>query len=48
MWQYPDSQGYQPIVLLNMIHNGLAAGYDIPTQALYDKKNVGQYSKYLK
>jgi simple sugar transport system substrate-binding protein len=48
MWQYPDSQGYQPIVLLNMIHNGLAAGYNIPTQALYDKKNVGQYSKYLK
>jgi simple sugar transport system substrate-binding protein len=48
MWQYPDSQGYQPIVLLNMLHNGLAAGYNIPTQALYDKRTVGKYIKYLK
>jgi simple sugar transport system substrate-binding protein len=47
-WQYPDSQGYQPIVLLNMVQNGLAAGYNIPTQALYDKKTVGRYIKYLK
>jgi simple sugar transport system substrate-binding protein len=48
MWQYPDSQGYQPIVLLNMLHNGLAAGYNIPTQALYDKRTVSRYIKYLK
>jgi simple sugar transport system substrate-binding protein len=47
-WQYPDSQGYQPIVLLNLLHEGLGAGYDIPTQALYNKTNVNKYSKYLR
>ena len=47
-WQYPDSQGYMPIVLLKMISDGLGAGYDIGTSAFYDKNTVAQYEKYLK
>lgn len=42
-YQYPDSQGYQPIVLLKMANDGFLLGYDISTQALYDKSNVDQY-----
>jgi simple sugar transport system substrate-binding protein len=44
-WQYPDSQGFMPIVLLYMIKNGMATGYDIHTSALYTKDNVDTYIK---
>jgi simple sugar transport system substrate-binding protein len=47
LWQYPDSQGYQPIVLLKMIADGLGAGYDINTINLYDKSTVGDYTRFL-
>jgi simple sugar transport system substrate-binding protein len=42
-WQYPDSQGFVPIVLLNMIKNNMAIGYDVTTLALYDKSNAAVY-----
>ena len=42
-WQYPDSQGFMPIVLLYMIKNNMAIGYDIATLALYDKSNAATY-----
>jgi simple sugar transport system substrate-binding protein len=42
-WQYPDSQGFMPIVLLYMIKNNMAIGYDITTLALYDKSNADVY-----
>jgi simple sugar transport system substrate-binding protein len=35
-WQYPQSQGYMPIALLNI-------GYDIVTVALYEKENAESY-----
>jgi simple sugar transport system substrate-binding protein len=43
IWQYPDSQGYMPIVLLNMAKHGMAIGYDVFTLAMYDKSNVDTY-----
>lgn len=42
-WQYPDSQGFMPIVLLYMIKNNMAIGYDVTTLALYDKSNAAVY-----
>jgi simple sugar transport system substrate-binding protein len=42
-WQYPDSQGFVPIVLLYMIKNNMAIGYDVTTLALYDKSNAELY-----
>jgi simple sugar transport system substrate-binding protein len=36
MYQYPDTQGYMPIVLLNIAANGGQIGYDIYTFALYE------------
>jgi simple sugar transport system substrate-binding protein len=42
-WQYPDSQGFVPIVLLNMIKNNMAIGYDVTTLALYDKSSAALY-----
>ena len=42
-WQYPDSQGFMPIVLLYMIKNNMAIGYDVTTLALYDKSNAEVY-----
>lgn len=48
LWQYPDSQGYLPIVLLRMLSEGRGAGYDITTLALYDRKNVAKYIKFLR
>jgi len=42
-WQYPDSQGFVPIVLLYMIKNNVAIGYDVPTFALYDKSSAAPY-----
>lgn len=42
-WQYPDSQGFVPIMLLYMIKNDMAIGYDVPTFALYDKTNAAVY-----
>jgi len=46
-WQYPDSQGYQPIVLLKMVNDGLGAGYNVQTFLLYDKATVAQYMQFL-
>jgi simple sugar transport system substrate-binding protein len=43
MWQYPDAQGYDPILLLKKITDGGAAGYDIVTMALYDASSADQY-----
>lgn len=48
MWQYPDSQGYLPIILLKMLSQGLAAGYTVSTTALYTAETVASYEKYLK
>nr|WSY49461.1 substrate-binding domain-containing protein [Streptomyces sp. NBC_00886] len=48
LWQYPDSQGYLPIALLKMLKDGLGAGYDIATTALYTKDNVDDYARFLK
>ena len=42
-WQYPQSQGYMPIVLLNMAQQGLPIGYDITTVALYEQANADIY-----
>ncbi|MEF8725461.1 MAG: substrate-binding domain-containing protein [Candidatus Bipolaricaulota bacterium] len=42
-WQYPQSQGYMPIALLNMAHQGKPIGYDIVTVALYEKENAESY-----
>lgn len=47
LWQYPDSQGYQPIALLKMITGGLATGYDITTQALYTKDTVANFERFM-
>ena len=48
LWQYPDSQGYMPIVILKMLASGLGAGYNLNTLAFYDKGTVGKYIKYLR
>ncbi len=45
LWQYPDSQGYMPIVLLHMLKEGMATGYDVTTMALYDKDTADTYIK---
>lgn len=42
-WQYPQSQGYMPIALLNMAHQGKPIGYDIVTVALYEQDNAESY-----
>jgi len=42
-WQYPQSQGYMPIALLNMADQGMPIGYDIVTVALYEKENAESY-----
>ena len=36
-----------PIVILNIIHEGLAAGYNITTQALYTKQNVAKFERFV-
>lgn len=46
-WQYPDAQGYNPIMLLKRISEGATIGYDIITSALYDKNTVDQYLPLL-
>ncbi len=46
-WQFPDSEGYMPIVILKMIADGLGAGYDITTLKLYDRTSVGAFIKFL-
>lgn len=43
VWQYPDSQGYMPIVLLHMATEGMAIGYNIFSIAMYDQSNVETY-----
>ncbi len=45
MWQYPDSQGFMPIVLLYMLNNNMATGYNIYTSGLYNKDNADSYIK---
>jgi simple sugar transport system substrate-binding protein len=47
-WQYPDAQGYNPIMLLKRISDGATIGYDITTSALYDASSVDQYLPLLK
>jgi len=47
-WQYPDSQGFMPLVLLYMAKEGHAIGYNIYCYALYDKSSVDKYSAILK
>jgi len=47
-WQYPDSQGIMPLVLLYMAKEGHAVGYDILLEKLYDKSTVGTYTAILK
>ncbi len=42
-WQYPQSQGYMPITLLNMAHQGKPIGYDIVTVALYEQDSAESY-----
>ena len=42
-FQFPDAQGYMPIVLLNLAADGQAIGYDIQTQALYTADNADFY-----
>jgi len=46
-WQYPDSQGFMPMVLLYMACEGHAIGYDIYCYGLYDKSNVDKYIAIL-
>jgi simple sugar transport system substrate-binding protein len=43
-WQYPDSQGYLPIVFLFMIKEGSAIGYDVSTLTLYDESTVDRFA----
>ena len=47
-WQYPQSQGYMPIVLLYMAATGMPIGYDIPTMALYDKSQADLFIELTK
>ena len=42
-FQFPDAQGYMPIVLLNLYAEGQAIGYDIQTQALYTADKADFY-----
>jgi len=48
MWQYPDSQGFMPIVLLEMAAKGQAIGYDVYTSGLYTKDSVDPYIELTK
>ena len=43
MWQYPDSQGFMPVVLLYMANQGQAIGYNVYTFGLYTQDNVDPY-----
>jgi len=47
-WQYPDSQGIMPLVLLYMAKESHAIGYDILCYKLYDKSTVDTYAAILK
>jgi simple sugar transport system substrate-binding protein len=42
-FQFPDAQGYMPIVILNQAADGQAIGYDILTFALYDAASADFY-----
>jgi simple sugar transport system substrate-binding protein len=48
MWQYPDSQGFMPVILLDMAYKGNAIGYDIYSFGLYTKDNVDPYIELTK
>ena len=41
----PRLTGFMPIVLLYMLKNGMATGYDVYTSGLYTKDNVDTYIK---
>jgi len=43
-WQYPDSQGFMPIVLLYMAKKGMVIGYDVYTMGNYDKGSVDTFT----
>jgi simple sugar transport system substrate-binding protein len=47
-WQYPQSQGYMPIVLLYMAATGMPIGYDIHTMALYEKAQADIFIELTK
>jgi simple sugar transport system substrate-binding protein len=42
-WAYPDAAGYDSVVLLHKVVNGLTIGYDINTQTLYDATTADKY-----
>lgn len=44
-WQYPSSQGFLPVVLLNLAASGQPIGYDTYTFSLYDKTSVAPILK---
>jgi len=43
-WQYPDAQGFMPVVLLFMAKKGMAIGFDMNTVGNYDKSTVDLYT----
>jgi kynurenine formamidase len=47
-WQYPQSQGYMPIVLLYMAKQGVPIGYDVTTMAMYDKSKADLFIEMTK
>lgn len=44
-WQFPESQGYMPIVLLRQAADGIPIGFDVPTMALYTKADAAKFVK---
>lgn len=44
-WQYPSSQGFLPVALLNLAASGQPIGYDTYTFSLYDKTSVAPILK---
>ncbi len=43
MYQYPDAQGYMPVVLLNIATDGGQIGYNILTAALYEAADADTF-----
>lgn len=47
-WQYPDAQGFMPIVLLYMANENMAIGFDMNTVGNYDQSTVDLYLSLAK
>jgi simple sugar transport system substrate-binding protein len=47
-WQYPQSQGYMPVVLLYMAVTGVPIGYDVTTMAMYEKSQADLFIELTK